>query len=663
MTNDTAFIPRQFGPYRVERELASGSMGTLYRATHTGLDRPVALKLLRPGTMRDPESLHRFRTEARSVASLEHANIVPVYDAGEIDGVPYIAMKLLEGESLYALLARTGALPADRALHIAAQLARALDYAHGRGVVHLDVTPMNVMVTSGDRVVLSDFGVAQGLRPGAAPSAAIIGTPLYMAPERIQGQDVDGRSDVYSLGIIIYEMCAGRPPFEGDCASITEAHVHQSAPDVRAIRPEIPDTLATAIDRALAKDPSGRFQTAGELLRALERAALRPVLGGAPRTPGRGALPPADGSDVSPAWRPGLATERIDAVRGAPAPMSPQGRASRTGGDVRAGRGLALAICALALVFGPMALLLSRGPSSQHARAFSLLPAALSMSGPRSQDLYVSGGTVTLRWTGVPHARVYRLQLAALSSRPHPADFGHPLRTDLVESTSRTVRVVGRQAYSWRVQALVDGRWGPYTAAKDFTVAPPAVGTPRLLSPQDGASSGAARVRLCWSHVAGADGYRVRVTGLRAVGARSTCIWLPVRPQTYSWSVSAYVQGAGLYSGRPSARRRFTVRRPPSPAPTPQQPTPVPSPTARPAATAAPSPSPTVPPPTAVRRTPTAKAQGAPTLAPPPTPTVRPTVAPPTPSAVDRSRAGRTPTVGPTASPTGTPCDPEVDAC
>lgn len=278
MTDQTTSIPRKLGPYMVERELGSGAMGTVFQAVHTGLERAVALKVLRPDMVQDPDSVRRFLREARSIARMDHPNIVAVYDAGEIDGVSYIAMKLLEGESLQSILASTGPLPMNRVIKIARQLASALDYAHARDVVHLDVKPANVMIARDDRVTLTDFGIAQALNPGATRSATIAGTPLYMSPEQIQGQEVDCRSDIYSLGLVIYEMCVGRPPFQGQFVTVMYAHLHTPVPDIKATIPDMPDAFVAVINRALAKDPAARFQTAGELQRALERAAPRGAL-------------------------------------------------------------------------------------------------------------------------------------------------------------------------------------------------------------------------------------------------------------------------------------------------------------------------------------------------------------------------------------------------
>lgn len=274
-TDDTGFAHRNLGPYRIENEIGAGAMGTVYRAVHLGLDRAVALKVLRPDMLKDADSVRRFLREARSSARLEHPHIVSVYDAGEIDGVYYIAMKLLEGRTLQDILAVEGPFEPERVIRIGSQIASALDYAHGREVVHLDVKPANVIISGNDQATLTDFSIAQALNPGATRSATIAGTPLYMSPEQIQGKELDSRSDIYSLGLLLFEMCVGHPPFQGQFVTVMYAHLHSPVPDVQAAMPQVPEGLANVIYRALAKDRNERFQTAGEVLRALERALPR----------------------------------------------------------------------------------------------------------------------------------------------------------------------------------------------------------------------------------------------------------------------------------------------------------------------------------------------------------------------------------------------------
>ncbi len=268
-----------FGLYRIEREIGRGGMAIVYLAYHQWLDRPVALKVLRSEFQQDQELVARFLVEARSAARLEHPNIVAVYDAGVVDGVHYLAMEYVEGETLADVLARiNGPLPIDFAISVTTQVASALDYAHRRGVVHRDVKPSNILVQENGKVLLTDFGIAHavGLR-SPEQKAAVLGTPEYMSPEQAMGRAVDGRSDVYSLGIVVFHMLTGRPPFYGDNhRDILYAHVHQPLPDPRTMNANLPVDIVRVLDRATAKDPDDRYPTAGAFAQALRRVLLAP---------------------------------------------------------------------------------------------------------------------------------------------------------------------------------------------------------------------------------------------------------------------------------------------------------------------------------------------------------------------------------------------------
>ena len=268
-----------FGLYRIEREIGRGGMAIVYLAYHQWLDRPVALKILRPEFQQDHELVERFLVEARSAARLEHPNIVAVYDAGVVDGVHYLAMEYVEGETLADVLARVnGPLPVDFVVSVTNQVASALDYAHRRGVVHRDVKPSNILVEPNGKVRLTDFGIAHavGLRT-PEQKAAVLGTPEYMSPEQAMGRPVDNRSDVYSLGIVVYHMLTGQPPFQGEThREILYAHVHEPLPDPRALNPDLPPDVTRVLNRATAKNPDERYPTAGAFAQALRRV-LRPA--------------------------------------------------------------------------------------------------------------------------------------------------------------------------------------------------------------------------------------------------------------------------------------------------------------------------------------------------------------------------------------------------
>ena len=267
-----------FGLYRIEREIGRGGMAIVYLAYHQWLERPVALKVLQPHLQQDEEVVARFLVEARSAARLEHPNIVAVYDAGVVDGVHYLAMEYIEGETLADVLARVnGPLPTDFVISVVSQVASALDYAHRRGVVHRDVKPGNILVQENGKVLLTDFGIAHAVGfHSAEEKAAVLGTPEYMSPEQASGRQVDGRSDVYSLGIVTYHMLTGRPPFQGEhYQDILAAHVNQILPDPRALNPDLPAAITDVLRRATAKAPEQRYPTAGAFAQAL-RHVLRP---------------------------------------------------------------------------------------------------------------------------------------------------------------------------------------------------------------------------------------------------------------------------------------------------------------------------------------------------------------------------------------------------
>ncbi len=257
--------------YRVESLLGRGGMGVVYRARELALDRNVALKLLAPELAEDARFRDRFLRESRLAASLDHPAIVPIYDAGEVAGQLYIAMRLVEGTDLKRLLAEEGVLDPEQALAMLEQVADALDAAHERGLVHRDVKPSNVLVDERRHCYLADFGLSRRLAEQGTIAAAgrSIGTVDYVAPEQIRGEELDGRADLYSLGCLLYECLAGRPPFaRGSDTAVVFAHLEEEPPSLPGLSP--------VIRKALAKEPDDRYQSARELI-AAARAGLRPT--------------------------------------------------------------------------------------------------------------------------------------------------------------------------------------------------------------------------------------------------------------------------------------------------------------------------------------------------------------------------------------------------
>ncbi len=265
--------------YVIEREIARGGMAIVYLARDRDLGRLVAVKLL------DPErssqiSAERFLREVRITAQLQHPNILPLIDSGRVGTVAYAVMPYVEGESLRDLLRRSTRVPVASALLWTREIAEALDYAHQRGIVHRDIKPENILLSNG-QAVISDFGVAharhlasQGVLTGVGET---LGTPAYMSPEQVRGEAVDGRSDLYSLGCMLYEMLAGRQPFDGPSVRrVLNAHLHERPEPLAALAPDTPERVVHLVQRALAKAPGERFESAGAMAAALRRALGEP---------------------------------------------------------------------------------------------------------------------------------------------------------------------------------------------------------------------------------------------------------------------------------------------------------------------------------------------------------------------------------------------------
>ncbi|BCI54038.1 protein kinase [Mycolicibacterium litorale] len=269
----------RFGPYELRSLIGVGGMGEVYRAYDTVKDRMVALKLLRAEMAADPSFQERFRRESRVAARLQEPHVIPVHDFGDIGGVLYIDMRLVEGASLKDELRANGPLEAKRAASIIAQVAAALDAAHADGLVHRDIKPENVLLNPDDFAYLVDFGIAHtGGDPGVTSTGMIVGSSAYMAPERFSGGPVGPPADVYSLTCLLYECLTGRPPFEtGDLRQLMSAHMFGPPPRPSIMRRGISRAFDDVIARGMAKQPGDRFATAGELAKAATAAAMLPA--------------------------------------------------------------------------------------------------------------------------------------------------------------------------------------------------------------------------------------------------------------------------------------------------------------------------------------------------------------------------------------------------
>jgi len=330
---EPAAIPERIGRYRVLGELGRGAMGRVYVAYDPNLERRVALKVMSPAAGEDPEEeeelRQRFLLEARAAGRLAHPGIVAVHDADSdpASGLPYIAMELVEGESLEALLRREGRLPPLLAVDLAARIARALGYAHARGIVHRDVKPANILLAADGAAKIADFGIAKLGGLGMTRAGRVLGSPFFMSPEQVQGLAVDGRSDLFSLGGVLYRAVTGELPFPGDGLVTVAFKVVQVDP--RPIDPALglPPRLVELIARSMAKEPARRFASADEMAADLEATAHE--------------LADPAGSAARAASVVAAAAARLVA-RAAPAPDDRRGEALRAGTPFDRGETLVL---------------------------------------------------------------------------------------------------------------------------------------------------------------------------------------------------------------------------------------------------------------------------------------------------------------------------------
>jgi beta-lactam-binding protein with PASTA domain/tRNA A-37 threonylcarbamoyl transferase component Bud32 len=303
------------GRYRILRKLGSGGMANVYMAEDEDLGRRVAIKILNERYAHDELFNERFRREAKSAAALSHPNIVSIYDRGEADGIPYIAMEVIEGRSLKELILTRGPLPVGQAIDYAKQILGALRFAHRHGIIHRDIKPHNTLLGNENRLKVTDFGIARAGASQMTEVGSIMGTAQYLSPEQARGAPVAAASDIYSLGIVLYEMLTGQVPFTGDTAvEIAMKHLNEPPKPPSTLRPELTRELDQVVLRALAKTPEDRYQTADELQEDLDR-----VEAGLPLSRETSTAATAVISGV----RPGQATQVLSAPPTTPLPRQP----------------------------------------------------------------------------------------------------------------------------------------------------------------------------------------------------------------------------------------------------------------------------------------------------------------------------------------------------
>jgi len=288
-------VGRRLGNYDIVEEIGRGGMAVVYRAYQRSLNRHVAIKVLAPQLSFDQQFVERFQREARAAAKLQHPNIVVIHDVAHQQGIYFLVMELLEGRTLKQLIEQKGSLSPERAARIVEQVASALDYAHQQGFVHRDIKPANIFIGKDDRTTLADFGIAKAASETQhlTRTGMLIGTPEYMSPEQAEGGEVDYRTDLYALGVVLYQMLAGRVPFQSTTPHATlHAVIYEPPPPLRQLRPGLSSAVESAVMKSIAKQPAQRYQSGSEMVAALQAALAGQPTGAIAAPPPRPTVPP-----------------------------------------------------------------------------------------------------------------------------------------------------------------------------------------------------------------------------------------------------------------------------------------------------------------------------------------------------------------------------------
>lgn len=319
---------KSFGQYDILDQLGQGGMATVYRAHQRSIGRTVAIKVMPPYFVHESTFMQRFEREVRVIAELQHPRVLPVYDYGQIEGLPYIVMAYMPGGTL-ADRVKQGPLPLEEIVRLVRQIAEGLDHAHRKGVIHRDFKPSNVLLDEHGNAYLADFGIAKISEATVQlTGSGVVGTPAYMAPEMATGDVVTPAVDIYALGITLFQMLTGRLPFRGETPlSVMMAHASEPVPDVRELRPDLPAGVSHVVMRALAKNPADRYPTAGEMASDLEKAAQGQAVAEPPTArpisptlrPMEAAPTPPSAPPTAPVWQP--VPERPTVPSAPPAPL------------------------------------------------------------------------------------------------------------------------------------------------------------------------------------------------------------------------------------------------------------------------------------------------------------------------------------------------------
>ncbi len=489
--------------YRILDILGQGGMGIVYQAHDRVLQRTVAIKVLPPQLTIDAELVSRFQREAIASANLRHPHIVTVYDVGQQDGEYFIIMEHLKGDTLEQWLAQHGPMPVAQVSQVLDQVAGALDHAHSRGIIHRDVKPSNIMLDAQGRAVLMDFGLVRaGEGLGPTRSTTVMGTPEYMAPEQILGQAIDRRTDIYALGVVLYELLSGKTPFRHTTPIATAyAHVHEAPPPVRSVNTAVPLPIEAVVLKALAKDPAARYQNAGDLARDFAFAVSGAVPAGLAVQPTT-----ADNrikQSSSPAGSVGAVAIPFPASGTTPAMMR-QSR-SRAGAFLVTGA-LALIVLLIAAVLwprdgvggDPSTPTETAVPVAAIAAADAIMPiAVLHTNMPTTTPTASPQASATP--TATPSVLSTRSPTATSIKTATPTLTTSPTHTATI--TAIPTMTATRRAAPSNTATVVPSAVSPTSSAS-----PASLSAPQLLDPADGESlTGVARLR--YSGVTGAAAY------------------------------------------------------------------------------------------------------------------------------------------------------------